>query len=60
MTSPAEYVALFAGAVISFRQVVAVLGAVAVMVAIGTLVLRRAVQEGPAAVPQGTNTFAHA
>lgn len=55
--SPAKYVALFARAVISLRQVMAVLGAVAVMVAVGTLVLLRAVQEGPAAVPRGTNTF---
>lgn len=35
----------------------AVLGAVAVMMAIGTLVLLWTVEEGPAAVTQGANTF---
>lgn len=36
----------------------AVLGNVTVMVPIGTLVLFRTVQEGPAAVPVGTERFA--
>lgn len=35
----------------------AVLGAVAMMMAVGTLVLLWTVEEGPAAVTQGTNTF---
>lgn len=37
----------------------AVLGAVAVMMAVGTLVLLWTVKEGPAAVSQGANTFTH-
>lgn len=37
----------------------AVLGAVAVMMAIGTLVLFWTVEEGPTAVTQGANTFTH-
>lgn len=50
---------MFAGAVVSLREVMAVLGAVAVMMAIGTLILLWTVKEGPAAVSQGANTFTH-
>lgn len=56
---PAEYVTLFAVAVVSLRQVMAVLGGVAMMMAVGTLVLLGTVQEGPAAVSQWANTFTH-
>lgn len=37
----------------------AVLGSVAVMMAVGTLVLLGTVQEGPAAVSHWANTFTH-
>lgn len=57
MLLPAEYVTLFTCAVVSLRQVVAVLGAVTVMMAVGTLVLLWTVKEGPAAVSQGANAF---
>lgn len=57
--NPAEYVTLFAGAVISLGLVVAVLGAVAVVMAVGTLILLWTVEEGPAAVSQGANALTH-
>lgn len=47
----AEYIALSAGAVVAFRQIMAVLSDVTVVVSIGTLILLWAVQEGPATVP---------
>lgn len=37
----------------------AVLGAVAVVMAVSTLILLRTVEKGPAAVSQGANTLIH-
>jgi hypothetical protein len=56
---PAENVALLAGAVVSLGQVMAVLGDVTVVVAVGTLILLWAVEEGPAAVSLGTHSLTH-
>lgn len=55
----AEYVALSAGAVVAFTQIVAVLSDVTVVVSIGTLVLFWAMQEGPATVPLWAKSLAH-
>lgn len=48
--SPVEYVTLFAGAVISLRQVMAVLSAVAVVVAVCTFILFWTAEERPTGV----------
>lgn len=47
---PAEYVTLFAGAVVALGEVMAVLGAVTVVMAVGALVLLWTMKERPAAV----------
>ena len=44
---------------VALRLVVAVLGAVTVVMAIGTFILLWTVEEGPAAVPQGANTLTY-
>lgn len=59
VTSPAEYITLLAGAVVSLGQVVTVLSAVAVVMAVCTLVLFWTVKERPAAVSQGANALTH-
>lgn len=45
LISPAEYVTLLAGTVVSLGQVVAVLGAVTVVMAVSTFVLLWTVEE---------------
>jgi len=45
--------------VVSLGKVVAVLSVVAVVMAVGTLILLWTMKERPAAVSQGTNTFTH-
>lgn len=50
---------MLAGAVVSLGQIVAILGVVAVVMAVSTLVLLRTMEERPAAVSQGANTLSH-